>query len=52
MLISFAGRLARGCTSGVALSGGAQLALSGWLFVIAMFIGGFITAAIFRRLWA
>jgi len=50
-LIGFASRLARGCTSGVALSGGAQLAVSGWIFVIAMFIGGFISAAIFRRLW-
>ncbi len=60
LLIAFAGgaiigvssRLARGCTSGVALSGGSQLALAGWIFVIAMFIGGFIFAAIFRRLWS
>lgn len=52
LIIGFASRLARGCTSGVALSGGAQLALSGWLFVISMFISGFIAAAIFRRLWS
>ncbi len=52
ILIGFASRLARGCTSGVALSGGAQLALAGWVFVIAMFISGFIGAAIFRRLWS
>jgi len=52
ILIGFASRLARGCTSGVALSGGAQLAISGWIFVISMFIGGFIVAALFRRLWA
>jgi len=32
ILIGFSSRLARGCTSGVALSGGAQLALSGWIF--------------------
>ncbi len=51
-LIGFASRLARGCTSGVALSGGGQLAVSGWIFVIAMFIGGFIAAAVFRRLWS
>jgi len=31
ILIGFAARLARGCTSGVALTGGAQLALSGWI---------------------
>lgn len=52
ILIGFASRLARGCTSGVALSGGAQLAVSGWIFVISMFIGGFIVAALFRRLWS
>ena len=52
VLIGFASRLARGCTSGVALSGGAQLAISGWIFVIAMFISGFIIAAFFRRLWS
>ncbi len=52
MMIGFAARLARGCTSGVALTGGAQLALSGWIFVIAMFAAGFLFAAIFRRMWS
>ena len=52
IMIGFASRLARGCTSGVALSGGAQLAIAGWVFVIAMFIGGFVAAALFRRLWS
>jgi uncharacterized membrane protein YedE/YeeE len=52
ILIGFAARLARGCTSGVALTGGAQLALSGWVFVIAMFAAGFLCAAVFRRLWS
>lgn len=52
ILIGFAGRLARGCTSGVALSGGAQLAIAGWIFVIAMFASGFIFAAFFRRFWS
>ncbi len=51
ILIGFASRLSRGCTSGVALSGGAQLAVAGWIFVIAMFAGGFVFAAFFRRLW-
>ncbi|MEC4685267.1 MAG: YeeE/YedE thiosulfate transporter family protein [Nitrospirota bacterium] len=51
ILIGFASRLSRGCTSGVALSGGAQLAAGGWIFVIAMFAGGFVFAALFRRLW-
>ncbi len=52
ILLGFASRLARGCTSGVALSGGAQLAVAGWIFVIAMFVSGFIAAAMFRRLWS
>jgi uncharacterized membrane protein YedE/YeeE len=52
ILIGFASRLARGCTSGVALSGGAQLAIAGWVFVVAMFISGFIGAAFLRRLWS
>jgi uncharacterized membrane protein YedE/YeeE len=51
-LLGFSSRMARGCTSGVALTGGAQLALAGWIFVISMFISGFIFAAMFRRLWS
>ena len=51
-LIGFAARLARGCTSGVALTGGSQLALAGWGFVIAMFASGFLFAALFRRDWS
>jgi len=51
-IIGFASRLARGCTSGVALTGGSQFALSGWIFVIAMFASGFLFAALFRRLWS
>jgi hypothetical protein len=52
ILIGFSSRLARGCTSGVALSGGAQLAVAGWVFVVAMFVSGFVGAALFRRLWS
>jgi uncharacterized membrane protein YedE/YeeE len=52
VMIGFAARLARGCTSGVALTGGAQLALSGWIFVLSMFAAGFMVAAVFRRLWS
>jgi len=51
VLIGFASRLARGCTSGVALTGGSQLALAGWVFVIALFASGFLFAALFRRYW-
>jgi len=51
ILIGFASRLARGCTSGIVLSGASQLAVAGWIFALAMFISGFIAAALFRRLW-
>ncbi len=52
VLLGFASRLARGCTSGVALTGGAQLAPAGWIFVIAMFASGFLFAVLLRRLWS
>ncbi len=52
ILIGFASRLAWGCTSGIVLSGGAQLAVGGWLFAITMFISGFVAAPLFRRLWS
>jgi uncharacterized protein len=52
VIIGFASRLARGCTSGVGLSGGAELAIAGWVFVVAMFLSGFLFAAIFRKLWS
>lgn len=51
-LLGFAARLARGCTSGVGLTGGAQLAIAGWVFVISMFATGFILAAVLRRMWS
>ena len=52
IILGFSSRLARGCTSGVALTGGAQFALGGWVFVIAMFASGFLFVALFRRLWS
>jgi hypothetical protein len=52
VLIGFASRLARGCTSGVALTGGAQLVVAGWVFVLSMFAAGFLFAALFRRFWS
>ncbi len=52
MILGFVSRLARGCTSGVALTGGAQFAVAGWVFVIAMFATGFAMRSFFRRLWS
>ena len=44
-------RLARGCTSGQALTGGATLAVGSWLFMFSVFIGGYLFAYIVRREW-
>ncbi len=50
-IMGWGARLARGCTSGQALSGGATLALGSWAFIAALFIGGFITALFAKKLW-
>ncbi len=44
-------RLARGCTSGQALSGGASLAAGSFVFMLALFAAGFIGAFFLRRKW-
>jgi len=44
ILVGFGARLADGCTSGHALSGGLQLAVSSWLFLTAMMLSGVIMA--------
>jgi hypothetical protein len=46
----FGARLAVGCTSGNGISQGLQLALVGWIFLVAMFTSGIATAwLIFRK---
>jgi uncharacterized protein len=47
----FGARLARGCTSGVALSGGAVLSLGAWITMISIFAGAYGLAYFFRKLW-
>jgi hypothetical protein len=47
----YGARLARGCTSGQALSGGAVLAVGSWAFMLAVFAGGYAVAWFVRRLW-
>ncbi len=44
-------RIARGCASGLALTGGATMALSGWIFMLTIFAFGFIGAYFLRRMW-
>ncbi len=50
-LFGFGARLARGCTSSVALCGGATLALGSWATMIAIFAGAYATAWFVRKLW-
>lgn len=44
VILLFGARLAGGCTSGHGISGTLQLAISGWLFFVVLFISGIITA--------
>lgn len=44
-------KLARGCTSGQALTGGALLSAGSWLFIIGAFAAGYAAAPLFRRQW-
>jgi uncharacterized membrane protein YedE/YeeE len=49
--MGFAARLARGCTSGQALTGGAALSLGSWVFMMAVFTGGYLVAPFVRKEW-
>ena len=51
ILMGFAAALARGCTSGQALSGGALLATGSWAFMMMVFAGGYALAYAVRRQW-
>ena len=50
-LMGFAAKIARGCTSGQALTGGALLSVGSWVFMIAIFIGAYAFAYYMRRQW-
>ena len=50
-LMAFGAHLARGCTSGQALTGGALLNVGSWAFMIMVFVGGYAVAYFFRWQW-
>ncbi|MEO8201127.1 MAG: YeeE/YedE thiosulfate transporter family protein [Gemmatimonadota bacterium] len=50
-VMGFATRVARGCTSGQALTGGAMLSVGSWVFMLAIFAGAYATAYFVRREW-
>ena len=43
--------LARGCTSGLGLTGGALLSVGAWGFVLAAFAGAYLAAPLLARVW-
>ena len=51
VVFGFGSQLARGCTSGAALSGMAVLSLGGYITMIAIFGTAFIAAWVFRKNW-
>ena len=51
VLSGFAARLARGCTSGQALTGASELAFGSWIFMFCIFGGAYATAYFFKKEW-
>ncbi|MEZ4674915.1 MAG: YeeE/YedE thiosulfate transporter family protein [Caldilineaceae bacterium] len=51
VIMGYGARMARGCTSGQALSGGATLSVGSWAFMFAVFGGAYAVAYFVRRLW-
>ena len=51
VLVGFSSRLANGCTSGQALTGSSLLLTGSFIFLICIFVGGYMTAWLFRRQW-
>jgi hypothetical protein len=49
--MGFAARMALGCTSGQALSGGALMSAGSWIFMLSVFAGGYGLARAVRRQW-
>lgn len=50
-IMGFGARMARGCTSGLALSGGATLSVGAWAFMMCVFAGAYLLAYFVRKLW-
>lgn len=50
-LMAVGAKLARGCTSGQALSGGAVLNAGSWAFMLMVFAGAYACAGALRRQW-
>lgn len=51
VIMAFGTKLARGCTSGQALTGGALMNVGSWVFMLSLFAGAYLMAWFVRRLW-
>jgi len=51
MVMAIGARIGGGCTSGQALTGGALLNLGSWVFMFAVFGGGYAVAWFLRKQW-
>ena len=51
LIMGYGARMARGCTSGQALSGGAVLSVGSWGFAFSIFAAGYALAWFVRKLW-
>jgi uncharacterized protein len=50
-LMGVGAALARGCTSGLALTGGSLLSVGSWIFMLAAFAAAYAMAPLLRRAW-
>ena len=50
-IMGIGARLAKGCTSGQALTGGSLLSVGSWIFIAAAFTAAYLVAPIVRREW-
>jgi uncharacterized membrane protein YedE/YeeE len=51
VLMGLGSKIARGCTSGQALTGGALLSVGSWVFMIAVFASAYAVAYFFKKQW-
>ena len=50
-IMGLGAKLARGCTSGLGITGGALLSVGSWIFVLAAFAAAYAVAPLMRRSW-
>jgi hypothetical protein len=50
-IMGIGARLAKGCTSGQALTGGALFSVGSWIFIASAFAAAFLVAPLVRREW-